>query len=214
MRKQSGPRPGPSASASKTRFKEKRTDGHKEQIGPEMEKDMLITMRRPAFQSVLDKEASLVTQADIEAIRDKVKADAAAKGQSGISPSNKIITHTRAVLEYCGSHNHALSGVDGRYPWWRMLTTKYKNPTRTPPPPPGRGGQDADSRRTISGQAPCPVAPSGRRVYPQARSLVCGGLSSPPNAPMPASAYCPTISARTRSGRAKVGCWQPGMALS
>ncbi|WP_417424462.1 hypothetical protein [Hoeflea sp.] len=112
-------------------IEEKRTDGHKEQIGPEMEKDMLITMRRPAFQSVLDKEASLVTQADIEAIRDKVKEDAAAKGQSGISPSNKIITHTRAVLEYCGSHNHALSGVDGRHPWWRMLTTKYKNPTRT-----------------------------------------------------------------------------------
>lgn len=110
---------------------EKRKPSSVQHIGEEMAKDLRTTMNRPEFQATLDKEACFVTKAEIEDVRDNVKTSAEAKGQSGISPSNKIIVHTKSVLKYCASHKSGKSGLDVERPWWNTLTQLYKTPIKT-----------------------------------------------------------------------------------
>ena len=114
---------------------EKRKPSSIQHIGEEMEKDLRTTMNRPEFQNVLNKEARFVTKAEIEDVRDEVKANAEAKGQSGISPSNKVVVHTKSVLKYCASHKTGKSGLDVERPWWNSLKQLYKTPIKTRYPP-------------------------------------------------------------------------------
>jgi hypothetical protein len=110
---------------------EKQKPSSIQHIGKEMVDDLRTTMNRPEFQVVIDKEARVVTKAQIEDVRDEVKINAEAKGQSGISPSNKVVIHTRSVLKYCASHKTGKSGLDVERPWWNSLKELYKNPVKT-----------------------------------------------------------------------------------
>ncbi|WP_142627997.1 hypothetical protein [Rhizobium sp. P007] len=112
-------------------IEDKRNPDHKNHIGSEMEKDIRITLNRACYQSVLDKAAVYVTADDIEHVRDTVKKEAEAAGKKGISPSNKVITHTRAVLDYCATTHRGKSGLGEVQPWWKMLGTVFKNPEKT-----------------------------------------------------------------------------------
>ncbi|MDR6587384.1 hypothetical protein [Agrobacterium tumefaciens] len=112
-------------------IEDKRNPNHKNHIGPQMEKDLRITLGRACYQAVLNKPAVYVTADDIENVRDTVKKQAEAVGQSGISPSNKVITHTRAVLDYCATTHRGKSGLGESQPWWKMLGTVFKNPQKT-----------------------------------------------------------------------------------
>ncbi len=124
-------------------IQDKRLPGAKNPIGNEMEKDMRITMNRTCFQKIIDKPAALVSIGDIEKVRDDVYRELQALGKKGVSPSNKVITHTRAVYEHCASHNRATSGINPEKPWWKMLATRFANPKRT------RRPQLEDAVRTL-----------------------------------------------------------------
>ena len=111
-------------------IEEKRVPSHVQHISKAMKKDMEITLNRPLFETIMKKEAKDVTQDDIEKVRDDVMKEARSKGQKGISPSNKIIVHTRSALDYCARYIHGESGLDGRHPWWKFLSVKHKNTPR------------------------------------------------------------------------------------
>ncbi|OCP07953.1 hypothetical protein BC374_17860 [Ensifer sp. LC13] len=111
-------------------IQDKRSQDHTNPISDAQEKDMRVTMGRSAFAKLMSTPAVLISQGDIESVRDTVKQEQEQAGNSGISPSNKVINHTRAVLDYCASRYSGPSGLGRVQPWWRMLATLYKTPKK------------------------------------------------------------------------------------
>lgn len=112
-------------------IKDKMERDARNKIGKTTEKDIRTLMKRPCFQDVLDKPAALVTNDHIERVRDAVYEEAQAVGQSGASPSNKVVSYTRAVFEHCASNRRAASGIDPSAPWWKMLQGRFGISKRT-----------------------------------------------------------------------------------
>ena len=92
----------------------------KHKIGANTVKDYRGTFSRDVFQKVLDKPAVLVTRGDIESVRDHVKKHV------GASPAIKIITYTRAVLDYCARNHAGQSGLDKVDAWWHFLNAPFE----------------------------------------------------------------------------------------
>lgn len=103
----------------------------KNTIGPAQAADMRVTMKRPCFQAALAKPAVMVTDTEIEAVRNAVMAELVAKGKSGIRPCNKFVTHVRSVFDHCATVHKGESGL-GKLdrPWWRLMVPLYKDPVR------------------------------------------------------------------------------------
>ncbi len=97
----------------------------RKKIGANTVKDYRGTFGRDVFQKILDKPAVLVTRGDIEGVRDWVKKNV------GTSPAIKIITYTRAVLDYCARNHAGQSGLDKIDPWWHFLNAPYEIKART-----------------------------------------------------------------------------------
>ncbi|MGO4558095.1 hypothetical protein [Mesorhizobium sp. 2RAF21] len=111
-------------------IQDKRHPSARKKIGAAQESDLRITMARDCAQQVMDAPAAAVTQGDIEGVRDTIVKEAVAKGQSGVSPSNKWVTHVRSVLDHCAGH-HQKAGLSPDRPWWQLIKTKFENPVRT-----------------------------------------------------------------------------------
>lgn len=92
----------------------------KHKIGANTVKDYRGTFSRDVFQKVLDKPAVLVTRGDIESVRDHVKKHV------GASPAIKIVTYTRAVLDYCARNHAGQSGLDKVDAWWHFLNAPFE----------------------------------------------------------------------------------------
>ncbi|TPK78199.1 hypothetical protein [Mesorhizobium sp. B2-4-17] len=103
----------------------------KNSFGEAQAADLRVTMKRPCFQTVLDTAAVIVTDSDIERVRNEVMNEALAKGQKGVRPCNKFVTHVRSVLDHCAVHHKGESGL-GKLdrPWWRLVAALYKDPVR------------------------------------------------------------------------------------
>jgi hypothetical protein len=110
-------------------IKDKRHPDARQKIGEAQEKDLRVTMGRDCFQAVLDTPAAIVTAQQIETVRDRIVEEAVAKGQKGVSPSNKLVTHVSSVLDHCAS-NHKRSGLNPDRAWWRLVKPKFENPVR------------------------------------------------------------------------------------
>ena len=108
---------------------DKRHPSARKKIGAAQERDLRVSMGRPCVQDVLDKPAALVSQTDVESVRDTIVKEAVANGQSGVSPSNKWVTHVRSVLDHCAGH-HQKAGLNPERAWWRLVKTKFENPKR------------------------------------------------------------------------------------
>lgn len=101
-----------------------------ERIGELHAAEMMATVNRECVAEIAGKPAVSVTPEDIETVRDLIVKEAVAKGQRGVGPSTKFVTHTRTVLTYCASYHRAASGLNPERPWWQLVKSKFKQPKR------------------------------------------------------------------------------------
>ncbi len=110
------------ADKSATTQKKPMSDNHR--------RDLEVTRDRSEFAKLMSKPAVLLCKADIEAVRDSVKSNQVNAGKIGAGPSNKVVAHTRAVLNYCAKTHSGRSGLDGSNNWWNSLAQVFDNPIR------------------------------------------------------------------------------------
>lgn len=91
-------------------------------------KDMRTAFNRPVWDEAKRTAAVLLGPGDIEKVRNHVK------DHSGTSPAIKVITYTRAVLNWCSTHHSGESGLNKVNAWWQMLGAPYEVKAKTRKP--------------------------------------------------------------------------------
>ncbi|WP_331373429.1 hypothetical protein [Sinorhizobium chiapasense] len=99
-------------------FIEKRSrDGKKKAIKASYADEVRSVFARKEFADIINAPITKLNSTIGENIRDAVEKN------SGISPSKKAVSRLRAVLTYTYENHRGQSGLEGREPWWLMLST-------------------------------------------------------------------------------------------
>lgn len=100
----------------------------KDRIGEATVKDYRTTFNRPVWDDIKKTPAVLIEPGDIERVRNDVKKN------SGASPAIKVVTYTRAVLNWCAANHAGESGLNKVTPWWNLLSAPYEVKAKTRKP--------------------------------------------------------------------------------
>ncbi|NTE53806.1 hypothetical protein G6M78_01805 [Agrobacterium tumefaciens] len=99
-------------------FLEKRKrDGKKKAIKDTYAAEVRWVFAREEFAEVINAPITTLNSKIGEDIRDAFERN------RGISPAKKAVSRLRAVLRYAYENHRGQSGLEGRDPWWLMLTT-------------------------------------------------------------------------------------------
>lgn len=99
--------------------------GKKKTIKDTYAAEVRSVFARQEFRKYLDMPITKLNSKIGETIRDEVEKNSATPGKqgSGVSPSKKAVSCIRSVLSYTFENHRGQSGLDGREPWWLMLST-------------------------------------------------------------------------------------------
>lgn len=104
---------------------ERERSTHKSPLKPRSVEDIRNTFSKPEIKAILDTPACDMKRGQVEDMRRKYEK------AYGVSPSIKVVTYVRTVLDYNHSFNAGLSGLEGVEPWWMMLKSPSKLQART-----------------------------------------------------------------------------------
>ncbi|PHO05306.1 hypothetical protein CSC82_03760 [Rhodobacteraceae bacterium 4F10] len=108
-----------------TYLKDKQSECSKRKITPSSQKDIKYVWSLPTWGDVMNREVTHLTQGDLEVVRN------ATCDTHGVSSSIKMVSYTRAALNWCAMYHNGASGLGHSGNWWGTFSSQLEVSPKT-----------------------------------------------------------------------------------